>query len=345
MNSTTPRAAIYARVSTDAQVKDRTIDSQLEALTQRINDDGCSTGADLRFIDDGYSGSTLIRPALERLRDLAALGGCDRLYVHSPDRLARTYVYQMLLVDELRRGGVELIFLNHPISQSPEDHLLLQMQGMMAEYERAKILERSRRGKLHAARAGRVSAFGKAPYGYRYISKTEGSGTARWEIHDEEAAVVRKMFHWMGLEGCSLAEIGRRLQKEDIRTQTGLVVWLSRTIWGMLKNDAYRGTAFFNKTTAGERRTRMRPHRGHPEHPRRSRSLAVTPPDRQIPVAVPAIVGEELFQTVQERLLDNKKRNRRAPQGIRYLLQGLIVCRDCGYAYCGQSTKLSLIHI
>ena len=148
MSTTHSRAAIYARVSTDAQVKGRTIDSQLEALTQRIRDDGGSTGPDLRFVDEGHSGSTLIRPALERLRDLAALGGFDRLYVHSPDRLARAYVYQMLLVDELRRAGVELVFLNHPIGQSPEDQLLLQMQGMMAEYERAKILERSRRGKF-----------------------------------------------------------------------------------------------------------------------------------------------------------------------------------------------------
>ena len=339
MNATPSRAALYARVSTDAQVKGRTIESQLDALAQRMRDDGFAPDPDHRFVDDGYSGSTLIRPALERLRDLAALGGLDRLYVHSPDRLARAYAYQMLLVDEFRRGGVSLVFLNHPIGQSPEDHLLLQMQGMMAEYERAKILERSRRGKLHAARAGRVSAFGKAPYGYRYVGKADGSGAARWEIHADEAAVVRNLFHWMGIEGCSLAEIGRRLKKGGIRTQTGLEVWLSRTIWGMLKNDAYMGTAYFNKTASGERRTRLRPHRGHPQLPRRYRTITATPRSQQIPVPVPAIVTEEVFRAAQERLLENKKRNRRAPQGIRYLLQGLVVCRDCGYAYCGQSTE------
>ena len=153
-------------MSTDGQDKDRTIDSQLDSLRQRIRDDGLILTPDLSFADDGYSGSAHVRPALERLRDAAATGGFDRLYVHSPDRLARSYVYQMLLVDELDRAGVEIAFLNYPLGPSAEDHLLLQMQGMMAEYERAKILERSRRGKLHAARAGRVSAFGKAPYGY-----------------------------------------------------------------------------------------------------------------------------------------------------------------------------------
>ena len=331
------RAAAYARVSSDGQVKGNTIASQLEALARRIDGDGLGLDPELRFVDDGYSGSTLVRPALERLRDQAAAGGFDRLYVHSPDRIARSYVYQMLLVDELRRCGVELVFLNHEIGKTPEDHLLLQMQGMMAEYERAKILERVRRGKLHSARAGKVSAIGRAPYGYRYISKAEGGGQARWEVHTEEAAVVELMFRWVGQEGCSLAEIVRRLKQRGIRTQTGRETWLSRTIWGILKNEAYKGTTRFGKTCTGERRTRLRPHRGRPEHPRRVRSVLNTAPEDQIPIPVPALVREELFDAAQERLLENKKRNRRPPQGVRYLLQGLVVCKRCGYAYCGQS--------
>lgn len=334
----TPNPALYARVSTDGQAKDRTIDSQLDALRQRVRDDGLTVAPDLCFADDGYSGSSLVRPALERLRDAAAVGGFDRLYVHSPDRLARSYVYQMLLVDELGRAGVEIVFLNRPIGQSPEDHLLLQMQGMMAEYERAKILERSRRGKLHAARAGRVSAFGKAPYGYRYVCKADGGGTARWEIHAEEAAVVRLIFQWMGVDGCSLAEISRRLGDRGIRTQTGRTVWLSRTLWGMLTNDAYAGTAYFNKTTATTRRSRLRPHRGHPEHPRRVRSLQSTPVADRIPVPVPALVDPAVAAAARERLAENRRRNRRPAQGVRYLLQGLTVCRGCGYAFCGQTS-------
>ena len=231
---------------------------------------------------------------------------------------------------------MELVFLNHEIGKTPENHLLLQMQGMMAESERAKILERVRRGKRRSARAGRVNAVGKAPCGDRYLSKAEG-GVARWEIHPEEARVIEQMVRWMGQEGCSLAEIGRRLKQQGAQTQTGREDWLSRTIGGMLKNDAYKGSTFFGKTSSSQRRTRLRPHRGRLEHPRRVRSVLSTPREDQIPIPVPALVSEELFEAVQERLLENKKRNRRPPQGVRYLLQGLVVCRRCGHAFRGQS--------
>src|SRR3954468_23966914 len=164
--------AIYARVSSEQQATSNTIDSQIAALEARLAQDGLCLPPDCRFIDEGYSGATLVRPALERLRDAVAAGNLDRLYVHSPDRLARRYAYQVLLIDEFHRAGVEVVFLNRPIGLSPEDDLLLQVQGMVAEYERAKIerakiLERSRRGKRHAARhaarQGAVSVLSGAP--------------------------------------------------------------------------------------------------------------------------------------------------------------------------------------
>ena len=154
MKSHDIRVAIYARVSSEQQAKENTIGSQLEALQERVVTDGCSLAEELRFVDQGYSGASLARPALERLRDAAYAGAFDRLYVHSPDRLARKYAYQILLVEELRRCGVDLIFLNRTIGDSPEEDLLLQMQGMISEYERARILERSRRGKRHARTEG-----------------------------------------------------------------------------------------------------------------------------------------------------------------------------------------------
>src|SRR5687767_6728861 len=129
-----------------------------------------------RFIDEGYSGATLVRPALERLRDAVAAGALDRLYVHSPDRLARRYAYQVLLIDEFQRASIEVAFLNRPLGRSAEDDLLLQVQGMIAEYERAKILERSRRGKKHAASSGSVNVLAGAPYGYRYLDRHVGAG-------------------------------------------------------------------------------------------------------------------------------------------------------------------------
>src|ERR1700736_3763323 len=186
------RVAFYARVSSDQQADSGTIASQIRALRERIQQDGCLVDDELGFIDDGYSGSTLLRPALERMRDAAANGSIDRLYVHSPDRLARKYAYQFLLLEELQRAGVEVIFLNRELGRTPEDDLLLQVQGVVAEYERAKILERSRRGKQHAARCGCIHVLGGAPYGYRYVRKQEGGGEARYEIVAEEAQRVQQ---------------------------------------------------------------------------------------------------------------------------------------------------------
>ena len=207
------RAAIYARVSSEQQAKKHTIASQTEAIRQRVLGDRLECEPELCFVDDGYSGSTLIRPALERLRDQAAAGAIDRLYVHSPDRLSRTYAYQVLLVEELTRCGVQIIFLNNPIGPNPEETLLLQVQGMIAEYERAKILERSRRGKLHAVHRGSVNVLCGAPYGYRYITKHEGDGEARYQVLAEEGRVVRKIFEWIGHERCSIGEVCRRLRR------------------------------------------------------------------------------------------------------------------------------------
>src|SRR5206468_1158292 len=131
------------------------------------------------------------------------------LYVLCPDRLARKYAYQYLLLEELRRCGVEVVFLDHASGSSPEDELLLQMQGMIAEYERAKILERCRRGRRHAARQGCVQVLTGAPYGYRYIRKHDGGGQAQYQILEEEARVVRQVFAWVGQDGLSLEAVRR----------------------------------------------------------------------------------------------------------------------------------------
>ena len=143
---------------------------------------------------------------------MAHCGGIDRLYVHSPDRLARKYAYQVVLLEELRKCGVEVVFLNDfQQERSPEGELLVQVQGMIAEYERAKILERTRRGRRYAARQGKVSVLGHAPYGYRYVTRHEGGGEARYEVMAEEARVVQEMFAWVALEGLSLSDVVGRL--------------------------------------------------------------------------------------------------------------------------------------
>src|SRR5262249_53096755 len=143
--------------------------------------------------------------ALQRLRDQAAAGAIDRLYVHSPDRLARNYAYQVLRLDERKRGGVAVVFLNRPSGHAPAADLLLPVQGRVAEYERAKILERRRRGKVHAARRGSPNVLCGAPYGYRYLSQREsGAGEASYQVVEEAAAVVRRIVRWVGQERYSL---------------------------------------------------------------------------------------------------------------------------------------------
>lgn len=165
MNPT--QVALYARVSSGQQAETHTVASQVAALRERGASEGLTVSEAMQFLDEGYSGATLLRPALERLRDVVAAGSVDQLYVHSPDRLARKYAYQVLLVDEFRRAGGEVIFLNRALGHSPEEDLLLQVQGMLAEYERAKSIERHRRGKRHAARVEAVHVLSAAPYGYR----------------------------------------------------------------------------------------------------------------------------------------------------------------------------------
>ena len=172
------RVGNYARVSGDKQAKDGTIASQLEAIRERVASDGLECAPELCFVDDGYSGDILVRPGLERLRDQAAAGVIDRVYILDPDRISRKYAYQVLILEELTRCGVEVVFLRNPPGRGPEENLLLQVQGMIAEYERAKIMERCRRGKQYAARHGSVNVLSGAPYGYRYVSKHEGGGEA-----------------------------------------------------------------------------------------------------------------------------------------------------------------------
>jgi len=334
------RTALYARVSSEQQAGDSTIASQLAALEARVSQDGLTVLPDHRFADDGYSGATLVRPALERLRDLAASGALDRVYVHSPDRLARRYAYQVLLVDELRRAGVEIVFLNRQIGVSPEDDLLLQVQGMVAEYERAKILERSRRGKRHAARRGLVNVLAGAPYGYRYLGKHDSGGVARYEIAAEQARVVRQVFEWVGRDRASIGEVCRRLRQQGCPTRSGKTAWDRSTVWAMLRNPAYKGEAAFGKTRVGPRPARPRPVRGGSEQPRRAYGLYDTPAEDRISIPVPQLVDPALFDAVREQLAENRRRSRQSARGARYLLQGLLVCRLCGYAYYGKAISL-----
>jgi site-specific DNA recombinase len=331
------QVALYARVSSEQQAEAKTIESQLAEIRVRIAIDGFDLPTILEFVDEGYSGSTLVRPALERLRDVAAAGGIDRLYVHCPDRFARNYAYQVLLVEELTERGVEVIFLNRPLGQTPEDQLLLQVQGVIAEYERAKFLERSRRGKRHAAQEGRVGILCHAPYGYHYVNKQEGGGEARFEIVFDEARIVQQVYTWVGQDRYTINEVCRRLHQAGVQTRTGKEYWDHKTIWDMLKNPAYKGEAAFGKTHWVPNGPRLRVPRGKPAQPRRAFWGKDAPKEDWITIPVPALVDPTLFEAVQEQLEENRRRARIPEKGSRYLLQGLLVCAKCGYAYHGST--------
>jgi site-specific DNA recombinase len=200
----------------------------------------------------------LERPGLEQVRDLAAEGQIQVVLAYSPDRLSRKYAYQILLIEDFARHGVETLFVKSPQGNSPEDQLLVQFQGMIAEYERAQILERSRRGKRHRAQAGEVSVMSGAPYGYRYIRKTDETPAA-YMVNEAEASIVRRVYEMYTVEGLSIGEITRRLNREGIAPRKASR-WERSVVWGILRNPAYRGVACFGKTCLAAR-MQMRPQR------------------------------------------------------------------------------------
>ena len=207
----------------------------------------------------------------------------------------------MRLVEECRRAGVEVMCLNRAVGQSPEDDLLLQGQGMIAEYERAKIIERHRRGKRHAARAGTVHVLSGAPSGYRDVATYAGGGQARYERGPEEARLVRHVLDWVGRDRLTLGEVCRRLTQAGEVTRTGKTVWDRSVVWGMLKHPASMGTAACGKTRQEPRRPRLRPQRGRALQPRRAVATVDVPPEDWFSIPVPALVAPEVCAAVQDQ--------------------------------------------
>lgn len=330
-------AAIYARVSSDRQKESGTIASQTDALRKLARKRGYVVPPEWVFEDDGYSGAHLDRPGLEAVRDLAAEGRLEAVLVLSPDRLSRKYAYQVLLLEEFERSGVACEFAQTPPAETPQQRLLEQVQGMIAEYERAQIRERSRRGKRYKARQGSPSVLSGAPYGYRYVKRREGM-EARYEILEREAEVVRQVFDWYTQDPCSIGEIARRLTQRGIPTRTGKQRWDRSVIWAMLRNPAYSGRAGYGKTGTGERQRVTRPLRRPGKYASRRVAGQERPREEWIEIPVPALVSPERFEQAREQLEANKRHAARRTKDPT-LLQGMLVCRRCGYAYYRCSTR------
>jgi site-specific DNA recombinase len=311
------RAGLYARVSTERQAERGTIGSQLAVLREHI----AAVGDELvgEYVDDGHSGARLDRPGLDALRDAAEAGLIERVWCLSPDRLARAYAYQVLVLDELARFGVAVAFTDSPglAADDPQATLLTQVQGVIAEYEKAKIAERYRRGKLFRARAGEIVTW-KAPYGYRRIPRSAATGQAHHEVYEPEAAVVRRIFSDRAA-GITVREICRRLNADGVPSPTGKPSWGTSTLGRLLGNEAYIGRVYYNRTESVPDR---RPTRHNRQVPRNR--------DEWIPIDCPRIISDELFQAASRVSTDNTKWSPRRAEPGAWLLKGLVKCGACG---------------
>jgi len=306
------KVGIYARVSTEAQEARGTIGSQLDALRSRVQAEGDELVAE--FIDDGYSGARLDRPGLDALRDAAEAGTIDAVWCLSPDRLARAYAYQILILDELSRYNVPVHFSDAPPLDDPQGRLLVQIQGVIAEHERAKFGERGRRGKLYRARAGEVLS-GKVPYGYRRVLRGP-DGPAHVIVHEPDAVVVRRIFADY-LAGSTIRHLAVSLSNEGVASPEGKAVWRFSTICRVLNNEAYVGRLYWNRThtTYDSARGRDR--------------LTPRPREEWIEIPIPSIITEETFEAAKSAGRGNSTYSARRTEPETFLLRRLLKCAHC----------------
>src|SRR5215212_8459397 len=331
------RIAIYGRVSTSHQVEHQTIEQQLARLVAHVGAhaaEGWALDPAHGFRDDGYSGAALVRPGLDRLRDAVKGREVDRVLVTAPDRLARNYVHQMVLLEEWARAGCAAEFPDRPMSDDPHDRLLLQIRGAVAEYERTLIAERMRRGRLAKLRAGALLPWTYAPCGYR-LSPDRPRDPRGATLDPAEAAVVAELFATSREPGTSLMRLALHLDRRGVPTPSGARRWSSPTIRGILRNPVYTGQVYALRT-----RYRAPTHRRSATHPiGRPHGTAVPQQaDAWLLVGqVPAVVSRAHLDEVQAKLATNRGFARRNNTAHRYLLRALVSCGCCGLACTGRA--------
>jgi site-specific DNA recombinase len=330
------KSAIYLRVSTNRQTQAQTIDQQLERLRSHLELQGESLLADNIFRDDGYSGANLNRPGLDRLRDRVKSGVIDRVLLTSPDRLARNYVHQMVLIEEWERCGCKVEFLDRPMSQDPHDQLLLQIRGAVAEYERVLIAERMRRGRQMKLKAGALLPWTVPPYGYRSAPDRprDPSGV---QIEPAEGAIVQELFARYLEDHGTLLSLAKHLLQLRLPSPRGNQRWSAASLRGLLINPVYTGKLYIGRSRS--RPARIRRSATHPlGNPAYGQDS--TPAETWIPVGtVPALVSQEDFDRVQVKLGLNKKQATRNNKSHRYLLRALVSCGACQSACIARTTN------
>src|SRR3954454_8338534 len=333
------RVAIYGRVSTGQRVEQQTIEQQIERLTAQVAThaaEGWTLDPAHVFRDDGYSGAALARPGLDRLRDAIKAHEIDRVLVTAPDRLARNDVHQMVLLEEWARSGCVAAFLDRPMSDDPHDHLLLQIRGAVAEYERTLVAERMRRGRLAKLRAGTLLPWTYAPYGYR-LSPDRPRDPAGGATAPAQGAVVAELFAMYREPGTSLMQLALHLDARGVPTPRGRPRWSSPTIRGILRNPTYTGEVYAQRT-----QYRAPTHRRSATHPiGRPHGTAVPQPASSwfLVGPVPAVVSRAHFDEVQAKLATNRSFARRNNTAHQYLLRALVSCGHCGLACTARATN------
>jgi site-specific DNA recombinase len=335
------RVALYVRVSTSHQVQQQTIEQQLTRLRAYVDAQGWTLPDEHIFRDDGYSGAILARPGLDCLRDRARNREFDHLLLTTPDRLARNYVHQMVLIEEFAQVGCQVAFLDRPMSDDPHDHLLLQIRGAVAEYERTLIAERMRRGRLSKLQAGLMLPWTYPPYGYRlHPDRPRDPGGVT--LDPLEAAIVAELFASYLDVDMSIAKLAKTLQQRGIPTRRGQQRWSGPTIRGILRNPTYTGQVYAQRTHY--RPAHIRRSATHPIG-RAHGSATPEPPEKWIAVGtVPAIVSQEQFDQVQAKLAQNQSFASRNNTAHQYLLRALVSCGTCQLACTARTTSHGRYH-
>jgi site-specific DNA recombinase len=332
----TMRVAIYVRVSTYQQVQSQTIAQQLERIRAHSQAHDWTWEDRNVFRDDGISGATLARPALDRLREQIASGGFDQLVISAPDRLARNYVHQMLLLEEFERSGCQVVFVDHPMSKDPNDRLLLQIRGAVAEYERSLITERMRRGRQHKYQAGLLLPWTRPPYGYA-LDVDHPRALSGVRLDPVASAIVPELFAQYLEDGQSLAGLTKQLMAQHIPAPSGGARWTHSSLRRILTNPVYTGVVYAGRTRVrpiGKRRSPLAP------VGRRRNGGSSTPAEEWIVVGqIPALVTQEQFDQVQAKLATNGRFARRNNRSNQYLLRNLVSCGRCRLSCVGQTRK------
>lgn len=324
-------AATYGRVSTAGQEEEQTIGTQEYAMRKLAEEYGYSVVREYK--DEGWPGDTLARPDLDKLREEAKRGTFEAVIIYDPDRIARKLAYQQLVMDELQDAGIEIVYVTTPTPKNHEEKIMHDFKGLFAEYERAKIAERTRLGKVRKARDGHIIT-SAAPYGYQYVRKGE-HGHGYYEINEEEARAVRKIFSWVADDGLTVRNLVYKLRDEGIQPRHNKNgVWSTSTLSTLLRNKTYIGEAHWGSTYA------VKPE--NPQNKERYKKIKKSsrrhrPENEWITIPVPAIVDEDTFYRAQKQLDRNKELSKRNKKN-KYLLANRIYC-VCGSTRTGEGPK------